>query len=345
MACGGDDLGWNPVQGGSLCDVGVTATYAQVGDALQLTVQPSQWDPQWQAITCGANCFLPAEPVVGVQETITLRYVSPNVVEIAFEAVINDGLDHTWNGQEVPCLYPSNGGLGSLGPDLNVLVDGAGNPVAVNADGAVLSAPTSVPWMSWQDATQQYGVGMANDEGVLDFLAILNNASPLTPFRYLRADVGFAMASPAIVRTISYLALGGPVTVDEMLGEALSKRPPFGQINVPGSGTVTSYVPGSDVQLAGWVLDTVRLSDVVVTVDGVAATTLPVATARPDVCAVYPDYDGCPTQASPNASAAVGFSGQLSTAGLSLCPHLVQITATDPDGNTTILGEREISPQ
>jgi hypothetical protein len=55
---------------------------------------------------------------------------------------------------------------------------------------------------------------------------------------------------------------------------------------------------------------------------------------RPDVCLVYPNYRGCP---------AVGFSGSVPTAGLNGCPHLLRVTATDGDGNRTVLGERVIA--
>ncbi|MBK9000055.1 MAG: hypothetical protein IPM35_30420 [Myxococcales bacterium] len=53
------------------------------------------------------------------------------------------------------------------------------------------------------------------------------------------------------------------------------------------------------------------------------------------MCAVYPMYDGCP---------AVGYAGNVSVAGLSPCPHLFRVVATDADGNSRVLGERVLTP-
>ena len=94
-----------------------------------------------------------------------------------------------------------------------------------------------------------------------------------------------------------------------------------------------SYTPGQSLTVAGWVLDTQAVASVTVSVDGSTVASLPVNKSRPDVCAVYPAYGGCP---------AVGFSGPVSTAGLGPCPQLLRVTATDADGNTTTLGERRL---
>jgi hypothetical protein len=94
-------------------------------------------------------------------------------------------------------------------------------------------------------------------------------------------------------------------------------------------------VGGAQVEVAGWVLDTAHLGSVEVSVDGDPVGSLPVNGARPDVCAVYPAYDGCP---------GVGFDGTISAPQLADgCPHLLRVTATDADGNVSVLGERAIS--
>jgi hypothetical protein len=72
-----------------------------------------------------------------------------------------------------------------------------------------------------------------------------------------------------------------------------------------------------------------------VQIDGKNVVTLPVTATRDDVCRVFPGYDGCP---------AVGFSGTVPTAGLSGCPHLLRVLATDGQGNTSVVGERVIQP-
>jgi hypothetical protein len=84
------------------------------------------------------------------------------------------------------------------------------------------------------------------------------------------------------------------------------------------------------------VLDNAPSAVVTVEIDGAVAGALSGGVARPDVCAVYPAYAGCPN---------VGFAGQIATDGLSTCPHLARVVATDSDGNKTILGERIVAPQ
>jgi len=79
-----------------------------------------------------------------------------------------------------------------------------------------------------------------------------------------------------------------------------------------------------------------EIEKVAVLVDGQLAVELPVNGARPDVCTVYPAYAGCPN---------VGYAGALQTAGWDDCPHLVRVTARDPEGNETVLGESAVQAQ
>ena len=67
---------------------------------------------------------------------------------------------------------------------------------------------------------------------------------------------------------------------------------------------------------------------------GGSPTVLSVGGARPDVCLVWPAYPGCPN---------VGYSGSLDTSGLSECQHLLEIRATDTDGNQRIIARQRIS--
>jgi hypothetical protein len=130
--------------------------------------------------------------------------------------------------------------------------------------------------------------------------------------------------------------LGSFGTVAAEIGAALKKRPPFGVVDAPAAGATVSYAPGDPIPVAGWALDNAALASVEVEIDGAPAGSLPVSAARPDVCALYPAYPGCPS---------AGFSGTVPTAGLSACPHLLRVVAEDADGNRTILGERVIEPQ
>jgi hypothetical protein len=145
------------------------------------------------------------------------------------------------------------------------------------------------------------------------------------------------------LRGLQYLVLGGFDTVNKQMRSILSRRPPFGHVDEPSAAVM--YRPGESVTLVGWVLDGSPLANIDVEVDGVKRVSgLPRDQARPDVCAVYPGYVGCPTGSDPGAAGTVGFRAELTTANLDPCPHLIRVTATDTDGNRTNLGERIMMP-
>jgi hypothetical protein len=334
-------LGWDPVQGGDWCEHGSPSTYAQSGDSLVVTATPIMWNPNWALTTCGATC--PASAVAGgVQVTMAIRYVSTTLVEVATQVVEQAGLSHTYALQELPCLYPS---MGEYSAAMETLLDASGTPIAVTApDGGALTtlAVSPAPWIAWQDAAQTYGIGLGADQGITSFFGIRDDS---VPYRYARAHAGFAIGAGAVLRGIAYLGLGDFPTLKASMTAALASRPPFGHVDEPVAGATASYTAGQPVTVAGWVLDTAQLATVSILIDGHPAASVPVATARPDVCAAYPNYDGCPTPASMTAAGNVGFTGHVDTTGLSPCPHLLRVTATDANGNTTVLGERVIAPK
>jgi hypothetical protein len=49
---------------------------------------------------------------------------------------------------------------------------------------------------------------------------------------------------------------------------------------------------------------------------------------------VWPTYAG---------AGAVGFQGTIDPSGLSACQHLLEITATDADGNARVIARRRVS--
>jgi hypothetical protein len=333
-------LGWDPVQGGDWCGDGSPSSYAQSVDSLVVTASPIMWNPNWSLTTCASTCPGSAVPG-GVEVTMQLRYLSTTLVEVATQIVEQAGLSHTFALQEMPCLYPS---MGEYSTAMESLFDSSGTPIAVTApDGGALTtlATSPAPWVAWQDAAQTYGLGLGADQGIKSFYAIRDDS---VPFRYSRADTGFAIGASSTIRGIAYLALGNFATIQASMNAALASRPPFGHVDEPSSGSTTMYAPGAPVTVAGWVLDTAHIASVSVLVDGHAVASVPVSAARPDVCAVYPNYDGCPTPVDQGAAGDVGFSGQIDTSDLSACPHLLRVTATDGNGNTTVLGERVIAP-
>lgn len=329
-------LGWDPVQGGDECGHGGAATWSQQGDALRLVVHPLQWNPDWDQPSCATSACGPSGDPVAVTYTLDLRFVTTHVVEVATEITSQEAFDHPKTGQEFPTLYVAHGGSA---PDLPVLLDGGGQTVTIATpanDGFFVGELTSpTPWVSWQDNAKDYGVGLAMDQGIHSFQAWRGDGNTAPYFHNVRAHIAFGVGAGKAVRGVSYLALGSFSTVGAELGAVLKKRPPFGAVDAPASGGTTSYAKDAPIHVAGWALDTVHVASVRVEIDGATAATLPVSAARPDVCATYPDYDGCPI---------AGFDGDVPTTGLGPCPHLLRVVAEDADGNATTLGERVVAP-
>jgi hypothetical protein len=315
-------LGWDPVQGGDECGHGSAASWQQVGDALQLVAHPFQWNPDWDKQDCAMNPCPPAGVPTSVTLTLELRFVASNVVEVMTEVSSQENIDHPAAEQEFPTLYVANGGGG---PDLKDLLDADGTFIPI---GFPVNFTSPKPYVMWQNANHDYGVGLAMDQGLLSFQgwgdATFHNVRPRLPF---------GLNHGATVRGLSYVVLGNVPTIQSFVKQVLDKRPPFGHVDLPAAQF--SYGKGAPVDVSGWVLDNAHIASVTAEIDGMQAAILPVATARPDVCDVYPGYDGCPS---------AGFSGSVPTAGLDACPHLLRITATDADGNKTVLGERVLAP-
>jgi len=328
-------LGWDPVQGGDECGHGGRVTsHGQDGDALELVVQPLQWNPDWDQPSCvDSACGASGRPV-DVTYTYALRFVHPNVVEVATEVTSQETLSHRSTTQEFPTLYVAHG---QNGPDLPLLFDAAGTQPALSTpanDGFYVGNFTSpAPWVTWQNANRDYGVALAMDQGVTDFQGWRGDGNSAPYFHNVRAHMTFGLPAGGTVRGISYLALGSLSTVGALVPQILSRRPPFGVVDSPAYPG--GALGGTNVHVAGWVLDTAHVGQVEVRVDGASVGSLQVSAARSDVCAIYPDYAGCPS---------VGFAGDVTVPALADgCQHLLQVVATDADGNATVLGERAIS--
>jgi len=327
-------LGWNPVQGGDECGHGSTAEWQQVGDSLRIITHPLQWNPDWDKQDCTQSpCGASGVPVA-VTYVTDLTFVSTHVVEVAMELQSQEGFSHPVTGQEFPTLYVEHG---QSGPDLSALFDSAGTQVALTTpanDGFFVGNFDSPgPWVTWQKPAKDYGVGLAMDQGIRKWQGWRGDGNAAPYFHNVRARIEFGLPSNKVVRGVSYLALGSFATVKGELEGALSKRPPFGVLDSPAAGGAVSVTKGSAVPISGWVLDTGKVEKVALRVDGQLVSELPVNGARPDVCEVYPAYAGCPN---------VGYAGALQTAGWDDCPHLVRVTARDPEGNETVLGESAV---
>jgi len=118
-------LGWNPVQGGDECNRGAPVlSHGKVGDALELLIQPLQWNPDWDAPDCRTTACSGAGRPVDVTYRVRLRFVREHVVEVDTEVVSKETIAHPKTGQEWPTLYVANGAGGN--PDLPLLLDAAG---------------------------------------------------------------------------------------------------------------------------------------------------------------------------------------------------------------------------
>jgi hypothetical protein len=327
-------LGWDPVQGGDECGRGAQATWSVAGEALRLVVTPVQWNPDWDAMDCRTTPCAGAARPASVQYAMDLRFLTAEVVELSLEVQSLETIDHAATLQEFPTLYVAHGASGS--PDLPQLLDATGQLISVDQpanDGFTTRTFTSpAPWAAFQDPGHTYGVGLAMDQGLTSFQGWAGNGSTAPYFHNVRANFPFGLAAGATVRGRAYLGLGSFATIQASLSTALAQRPPFGVLDAPVSGPTAR---GASFTVAGWVLDSTAITSVRVELDGALLTTLPVNVARPDVCALYPSYAGCP---------APGFSGSVTPAFTDACAHLLRVVALDPDGNRSVLGERLVQP-
>jgi hypothetical protein len=339
QACGNSItfLGWDPVQGGDECGHGgQVIDHQQVGDALRLTIQPLQWNPDWDQPGCQSSACGASGRSAQVTYTFELRFVSTNVVEVMTQVNSQEEFDHPSTAQEFPTLYVAHG---KDGPDLPLLLDAGGGMPAIDQSGndgfshGEFSSPR--PWVTYQNSDRNYGVGIGHDQGLKGFQGWRGDGKTAPYFHNVRAQIAFGLPAKGTVRGLSYLALGGFDTVKAELEQAFAARPPFGHLDAPAAGNSTKYAPGEPVTVSGWVLDNEVLDKVRVEIDGQFVADAAVSDARPDVCAVYPAYPGCPQ---------AGFSVVIPTSALPACPHLLRVVAEDANGNATTLGERVIEP-
>lgn len=320
-------LGWDPVQGGNRCNNGSGVESAGQADdgALQVVTTPLHWNPDWENASCesdgcsdGALAFLESE----VQLVQTMRFVRTHVVELRYAVTETAGLDHRSTYQEMPTLYTANG---EAGPDLWRLFTADGAEVAIdtpagNADGFNYENLTSPePWVAMQDDGATYGVGILYENGVSDFQGWQLRS---LPFNNVRALFPFALPAWGTVNARAYLLIGAFDTIRAEATAVLDALAPFGVLDTPADGATDT----GTVTVAGWALDNRGVVTVVARIDEGTEVPLAYGARRPDVCLAWPGYPACD---------AVGYSGTLSLD--SGCPHLVEIVATDTDGNARVI--------
>ncbi len=322
-------LGWNPVQGGNRVNNGSGVDGVTFADgALQVVTQPLFWNPNWDRSDCEST-VTDAWRRGDVRVTQTMRFVATHVVQVEYQIDNLADLNHAATGQEMPTMYTANG---NGGPNLYRVMDSAGNEIAVDTpaggDGFYYKNFTSSGgWVSLQNSDLTYGVGIYYENRLTGFQAwqLLS-----LPFNNVRAQFSFGIPPFGTVKARAYLILGKYSDIGTQVNWLDGALAPFGWLDSP---TADATVSGT-MSVGGWALDNHGVTGVEVLIDGAVAGTVSYGASRPDVCKVWPGYANCNN---------VGFSGNINVSGLSECPHLVEIRASDADGNQRIIARQRVS--
>lgn len=325
-------LGWNPVQGGNRCNIGspVESIYEEVG-LLQATVRPLFWNPDWDQIGCdgdGCTSDILKTRQSDVRYHQRVRFAHSHIVEMQMTVenltatVVQETL------QEFPTLYAAYGGHGLA--NLHDILDSNGTQIAVDipANDGFFYKDFETPggWATLQNDDRTYGVGIYYENRLTAYQAWQKEGV----FNNIRSRFSFGIPANGSVTARAYLMLGGFETIQGLAAWLDSALPPFGRLDAP---TLDSVHTGS-LTVNGWVLDNKGVDSAKAylgDMQNTALITVPLAldTVRPDVCAAYPGYAMC--------VGAVGFSGTVSLEGLEPCSYLLQIYATDTDGNERMI--------
>ncbi len=322
-------FGWNPVQGGNRCNIGSWVDSWSAGDGeLYVTTVPRQWNPNWEFQDCDSSgCDDPTlntlESDVRLHQTI--RFVRPLVAELRYTVENLDAVDHAAQAQEMPTVYTANG---QGGPDLWRLFDAGGTEIPIDtlAGGEdafyyeVFESPA--PWVTLQNDDASYGVGILYENGESSFQAWQLRT---LPFNNVRALFSFGIPANGTVHARAYLLLGSLATVTSEAQWLLDHLAPFGVMDEPAVG---AQVPQGAMTVRGWALDNRGVASVEARVDESWSVPLSYGSSRPDVCLAWPGYPGCDD---------VGYSGTVDLGAPDECPHLLEIVATDTDGNQRVI--------
>ena len=314
-------LGWNPVQGGNRCNhgSGASSVVATPDGGLAVSTTPFHWNPDWEARTCtsdgcddSSTSYLAGE----IELTQTLRFARTHVVELRYTATETVGMSHGWTYQEMPTLYTSNG---TAGPDLWRLLTSDGTEVTIDTPGNdgfyYENAVSPEPWVTLQDDSASYGVGILYENGITKFQGWQNRS---LPFNNVRALFPFSIPAWGTVNARAYLMIGSFETIRSEATAVLDALAPFGTLDSPVDGASVAAM----MEISGWTIDNRGVTQVVARVDEGAELALAYGAARPDVPLAWPGYPG---------GDYVGYTGTVAMAA-GAC-HLVEIVATDADGN------------
>jgi len=325
-------LGWNPVQGGNRCNRGSGVDGVETsGGVLAVTTTPLFWNPNWDRQDCSSQaCDDPQlrDRRSDVRVEQRLRFVDTLVVELDYTLTNLGDLEHRPAGQEMPTVYTANG---HDAPDLWRLFDSSGTEIAIDqpANDGFFYKNFQSPggWACMQQAGLDYGVGLYVENRNPAWQGWQLRALPFNNFRPLHV---FGVPARGAVRSRAYLLIGALDTIRASAGWLDTHLPPFGWLDAPAADAALSGA----ASVGGWALDNKGVTAVELVVDGALRVPLAYGDDRPDVCRVWPGYAGC---------SQVGFHGTLDTAGLSRCPHLLEVEARDADGNARVIARRRVT--
>ena len=234
---------------------------------------------------------------------------------------------HAPTNQEFPTVYA---GYGNGTPNLNVLLDSDGNQVTIDnpANDGFFEKSFESPggWVSLQNAALDYGVGLYYENRQTTY----QGWQKAGVFNNVRAKFPFGLAGKGTVRARAYLVVGSFALVKETLEALDATLPPSGALESPAPDVAV----GNEVTVKGWALDNKGVALIEIVIDGEVHATAATNVPRPDICARYPGYADCPS---------VGFETVVSTKELTPCPHLLEIRATDTDGNSRTIARRRFT--
>lgn len=327
-------LGWNPVQGGNRCNNGSgVSSYTFLNDRITHTVDPLFWNPNWDFLDCtNTACNDPSlsSRPADVQVVQTLRFVRQHILELKYTVIETGGLSHAITIQEMPTVYTGNG---NNGPDLWRLMDASGNQILIDQpanDGFfVKNFSSSEPWVTLQNETLDYGVGLFHENGIRDFQGWQNRA---LPFNNFRAIFPFSIPAHSEVHARSYLLLGSFETIQNDAHWLEMNLAPFGDTDLPHDG---QSIIGDSLLVQGWALDNKGLVSVTARIDEAIEVALNFDLPNPDVSAMWPSYP---------MGGNAGFQAEIPVESLHHdpnCGHQLEVVAKDDDGNERIIARKQ----
>ena len=324
-------LGWNPVQGGDECNRGSETDHVVMTPGrLEATLVPRFWNPEWRQQGCvNVVCSgkFDSDNRSDVRYRQRLRFVDAHAVEMFMEYTNLSNLDHAPAVQEFPTLYSS---FGKVGPDLWVVVNSEGERIKVDepSNDNFFRKRFKSPggFAALQNSRLNYGVGLYYETRQSVYQAWQRRHQ----FNNFRARFKFGLPARGKVRARAYLLIGSYKTIANTARRLDARIGPFGGLDSPQPDAVV----GNRLTVSGWALDNWDVTRIELRLDGEPLATTTLTESRPDVCTLWPGYEMCEDK--------VGFVAAVDLSKVSRCAHLLEVHATDTDGNRRLIARQRI---